>query len=403
MDALHAVNPLMQLINLDAESLLGSLIWGNFATAIIIFLYEHTSKYKFNFSSIFHNMAIVRFLSAFGYFCLFLRGNISNLISVNLGNTVLFLCYFMEYKIIMESTNIYNKKMKLFGVILVLFSIILFNTVEFIYQNPSLRICAASGIIFLFFFPSAVLLLTKSTSKFEKAAGIFYIPLLIALIPRFIEGLTGKITNVVSNTYYQSLVFGSLALLMISNSIIYLLFVKEKKDIIIEKLAKFDSLTNLMNRNNFFFAGNEFFEDRKKHKRCISMLFLDIDFFKKINDSYGHQFGDEVLVKFATTIKNNTRPSDICCRYGGEEFIVLIDTNEEACKNISNRILKETEKISFNNIPDFHITTSIGCLVGVPQPEETLDDFIAKSDKALYKAKRDGRNRIIFYTDDLLL
>ena len=400
MDTLQILNPIMQLVNLDVKSLIGALIWGNLTTAFIILLYENTSRYKLNFRSIAYNMAFVRFLEAFGFLCLFLRDSIPDIISANVGNTILFPALFMEYRIIMEATSLYNRKMNSIGIVILSVSLIVFNTVELLFHDPALRIGMASGIIFLLSLPAAVMLL-KNTDKFKKGVGIFYIPLILALIPRGIESFTGKLTSISANTYYQTIMFGSLILLMISNSIIYLLFIKEKKDGIIEKMAKFDGLTNLMNRNSFFPKGNDFFEKYKKNKRCLSVLFLDVDFFKAVNDNFGHQFGDDVLMKFAKTVKNNIRPSDICCRYGGEEFVILASANEKGCENMSDRILKETEKITFDSKPNFRMTTSIGCVVGIPALGETLDNFIAKADKALYKAKRDGRNRIVFYTEGM--
>ncbi len=386
----------ISLVNLDSRTLMGVLIWGNLATGLIVCLYRSTNKYEFR--PVIRNMAPVRFLSAFGFLCLFLRGAIPDIISANIGNSLLFLCFYIESNMLLKIANLNNERVLLIERIALILSIIVFNIVEYIFHDGSLRIGIASCSIFLLNLPSIVLLLTsKQTNKFKQSAGIFYIPLLIATIPRTFEAFIGRIINIGTNNYYQTLLFGSLVLMMISNTIIYLLFLKENMDSVIEKMANYDNLTDTMNRHNFFTVGKMLFDRYRDQGSGLSVLFFDIDFFKKINDRYGHQFGDDVLIRFANTIKNGIRPTDICCRYGGEEFVVLAHTNEDGCRNIANRILIETEKIAFDAFEDFRMTTSIGCTTGIPKQDETLEMFIKRADQALYQAKAEGRNRAVFY------
>lgn len=367
---------------------------------VVIYLYERTSRYRFNFRSLVHNMVTIRLLSAFGYICLFSRGYFPDFLSVNVGNTVLFLCYYLDARMLLEIQNNYHKKIAVINAVILVASAVGFTLFEILFHNASLRIGIASIIIFALYFPTAVLLIfSKQKSKFKKSAGFFFIPLLVALIPRSIDGINGRMKNLGVNNYFQTLLFISLVLLMISITIFYLLFMKEKSDSIIEKMANYDTLTDVMNRHYFFSAGNTIFENSRKNKMVVSLLFLDIDFFKKINDTYGHQFGDEVLVRFAETIKKNIRPSDICCRYGGEEFVILAKVNKDVCGTMASRILSETEHLRIGSQPSFHMTTSIGSISSVPQIGETLESFINKADKAMYKAKQTGRNRIVVYQD----
>lgn len=389
-------NAFINLFNLDSKTLIGTLIWGNLATGLIVCLFRSTNKYEFR--PIIRNMVPVRFLSACGFLCLFLRGAIPDIISANIGNSLLFLCFYFESTILLEFANLKCKRILFIQKAALVLSLIVFNLAEFLFHDGALRIGIASCAIFLLNLPPTVLLLTaKETNKFKRSAGIFQIPFLIAIIPRSIEAFLGRIINIGTNNYYQTLLFGSLVLMMISSTIIYLLFLKEKMDSVIEKMANYDNLTDTMNRHNFFTVGKMLFERYREQRIILSVLFLDIDFFKKINDRYGHQFGDDVLIHFANTIKNGIRPTDICCRYGGEEFVVLASTNEEGCRNIANRILIETEKITFDAFKDFRMTTSIGCTTGIPKQNETLEMFINRADKALYQAKANGRNQTVFY------
>jgi diguanylate cyclase (GGDEF)-like protein len=390
------------LINLDSKSLIGVLVWGNFVMGIVIYLYEKTSKYKFNFHSLLHNMITIRFLSMFGYLCLFSRDSFPDILSVNIGNTVLFITHFLDAGMLLKIIGDYNKKIARINSIILVSCVLIFNIFEMMYHNASLRIGIASISIFFIFLPAAIsLLLSKQKSNFKKSIGFIFIPLLLALIPRSIEGIRGRLENLGVNVYFQTLLFGSLVLLMILITIVYLLFMKEQSDSIIEKMANYDKLTDVMNRHHFFGAGNEIFVNSRKNKLELSLLFLDIDYFKKINDNYGHQFGDEVLVRFADMIKHTIRPLDICCRYGGEEFIILANVKADVCKTMAERILAETEHIRIDSQPDFHMTTSIGTISAIPHLDETLEDFINKADKAMYIAKQSGRNKIVVSKEHL--
>jgi diguanylate cyclase (GGDEF)-like protein len=121
---------------------------------------------------------------------------------------------------------------------------------------------------------------------------------------------------------------------------------------------------------------------------------IDIDFFKKVNDTYGHNVGDEILKEFSSTIKNELRTTDIFARWGGEEFIILfINTNINQAKIVSEKIRMVIEKNQF--IKNINITCSIGLSQYQNSKKETINSFIQKADDALYKAKQTGRNQVI--------
>ena len=173
-----------------------------------------------------------------------------------------------------------------------------------------------------------------------------------------------------------------------------------------------DGLTNAYNRR--------YFDERLKHEidRCVrkktdlAFLFIDIDFFKKVNDTYGHQAGDAVLVKLVSLMRDQVRSSDIVARYGGEEFaIILPETGlhiaNEVAERIRNRV--ENQKLTFNN-NTLNITVSIG-LASLSQikyqtgtnlkgqsnktPDNLDQLLLRKADEALYQAKQTGRNQVV--------
>lgn len=162
----------------------------------------------------------------------------------------------------------------------------------------------------------------------------------------------------------------------------------------LERVSITDQLTGVYNRRKLDESlGNEV-ERATRYPQKLSCIMMDIDHFKDVNDTYGHQVGDDVLVKTAKLISEHTRSVDIVGRYGGEEFVVICpDTDiEEACV-VAEKLREEIEKFDFDVVG--HKTMSLGVAGFVSG--ETPDDLVKKADSALYKAKNEGRNRVVRY------
>ncbi|MCX8164707.1 MAG: GGDEF domain-containing protein [Aquificaceae bacterium] len=172
----------------------------------------------------------------------------------------------------------------------------------------------------------------------------------------------------------------------------------EKKQKELEQLAYYDPLTGLPNRRFFFDHANLILESSKRYGTPLSLLVMDIDHFKRINDTYGHEAGDIMLKSFAEILRKSIRQSDMPARFGGEEFVLLMpNTNLQQGKVVAERI-----RVSFQN--NFIIydgneinTTLSGGLVSFSPNVESIDELIKMADEALYKAKESGRNRIEIY------
>ena len=165
----------------------------------------------------------------------------------------------------------------------------------------------------------------------------------------------------------------------------------------LQEQADHDPLTNLYNRRYFHNVADDIFNISKRNKNMLSVLILDIDFFKKVNDTYGHNVGDIVIKILSEIMQESTRKSDVVARFGGEEFVILLpNTDKNGAVNIARKITKTIEDtpIQPKGQKPFHVTISAG-VASVISEDTSIDDTINRADMALYEAKNSGRNRVI--------
>ncbi len=173
---------------------------------------------------------------------------------------------------------------------------------------------------------------------------------------------------------------------------------------ILESQAQYDNLTGLANRHYYFKRSQQILELIQRNKRSCSLIFLDIDKFKKVNDTYGHSVGDEVLVQLGKLLERNIRISDVAGRLGGEEFsIILPDTDIDGAQLLAERLRNRVEDtLLLIGETTLNITVSIGIAVyqgtGIKiNMIDVLEDLIKKADTAMYSAKQEGRNKVVVY------
>lgn len=163
-------------------------------------------------------------------------------------------------------------------------------------------------------------------------------------------------------------------------------------------MAVVDQLTGLYNRRYFDRHLAIMLEKADEQDRNLGMMMLDIDHFKRINDTHGHDAGDIILKEFAARMQRNIRGVDLACRYGGEEFVVLMpDTDQQQAHAIAERIRNSVADKSFVVNPELnvHVTVSLGVAMNVAQTD-TPESLAKRADIALYRAKDTGRNRVVF-------
>lgn len=313
--------------------------------------------------------------------------NESLVASINLAFTVLYclplvFSYFSEFK----------KAKFCFFILLMLHLVVCTN----------IYVTNQSGFhLFLLLVPTGVFLLFELKEKFEKISlsimsGVLFFycentPNLSPLI---------ELSDEVNHLIYQSVFF----FIMVEVIFVLTLFANqiETHEAKLTKQASTDSLTGISNRHHFFQKGNKLLELANLNSRPFSVVLLDFDFFKQINDKYGHSSGDLCLIEISKLMKNHCRPQDIVARIGGEEFVIaLTDTTLPEANNIAETIRLAIEKhiIPIEGQRNFTCTASFG-ITSRKSNDANLKNLLVEADKALYFAKAQGRNRIKLYESE---
>jgi diguanylate cyclase (GGDEF)-like protein len=157
-----------------------------------------------------------------------------------------------------------------------------------------------------------------------------------------------------------------------------------------------DNLTQVHNRRHFDETFAREFSRARRHQRPLGLLVIDIDWFKRVNDEYGHLAGDQVLREVAQVIRERVRRDEMVARYGGEEFVVVLTETEIAgAASVAEDLRRaiETAEIRFQNVP-IRVTVSIGCAQLSPT-DRAPNELFARADEKLYSAKQNGRNRVV--------
>ncbi|HEY1992216.1 MAG TPA: GGDEF domain-containing protein, partial [Gammaproteobacteria bacterium] len=164
----------------------------------------------------------------------------------------------------------------------------------------------------------------------------------------------------------------------------------------LERLATTDSLTRLHIRRSVLHKAELEFERSRRYQRALSVLMLDVDHFKRVNDSYGHETGDRVLRVLADTCRSSLRQQDVLGRYGGEEFIAFLpETSVEVALEAAERLRRNVQDLAINSPQGpLKVTVSIG-VATLSRATGSIGTLISAADRALYEAKQKGRNRAV--------
>lgn len=244
-------------------------------------------------------------------------------------------------------------------------------------NNPQAYLTEIYLIIFWIF--------TVSGLKFSQAV---FSAAIVVVISTFSSSYLGEDEFILHMFWVFSVSsFGLLGAFLLEKSSKKIFLNKEE----LSRLAVTDKLTGLYNRRRFEEVLENELSRSRRFNHPFSLMIIDIDHFKEVNDSFGHDVGDRVLIEISKLIKENIRSTDVLVRWGGEEFVIIcLETNLSSIKSIADNIRKKIESYTFKDIGNK--TVSIG--LTVYENDDTQASILKRADNALYKAKNDGRNRV---------
>lgn len=339
-----------------------------------------------------------------GYVLVSLRGVIPDFLSIIVSNLMVVYGQILIYQgnqLFFESSPF---RLSNYLLLVVYAALQLFFT----YSQPDINVRIALGAIVLFILlvRCGYSLVQNTTPGLENTvrplAYIFFLNALFQ-VPRAFYALT-RTTSIdffsdQVNSWYALILLASILTwtfyFFLLNSIrLELNLEQAHRDLTV--IANTDSLTGLHNRGHFLEHAQAEFERTKRYGQLLSLLVMDIDSFKTVNDSYGHAVGDMTLLKVAQVLHAETRFFDLVARLGGDEFIImLINTEEGQAFDIAERIRSAVEKtpILFDT-HEYHVNVSIGiaCFLST---DTSLDFMLKRADNALYQAKNEGKNRVV--------
>lgn len=343
-----------------------------------------------------------------GWVLLMLRGITPPLVSVILGNSILAAGLVFEFDAIcMFRKRPYHRGLLYAALVLQVVSLV---TMYAFVASPQAYIIECSLFGGLVALALVVRLLVHGPSQWRSADGLAVaVMALIAFASLFRAVHTivypQATTTLLVQNAVQSGFFAALYVATIGSSYAFLLMTKQESDAALLELATRDSLTGALNRRAFISAvANEQTRCRRL-SRPISLLMMDLDHFKDVNDRYGHLIGDKMIVHFADVVRTSLRPYDLFGRYGGEEFVILLPENgEDEAAQTAQRICESIAGAPLEAPPHaVRYTVSIGVASCPPNSPDTLDDLLKRADAALYEAKSLGRNRVVSATPAVTL
>ena len=319
------------------------------------------------------------------------RGKSPVLVSITLANMLIFLGIYFQY---VGSRRFFNRPPQVasgLAVIAVLTLISAWFTV--VQPNYLPRLMIYVLIITTLFSAHAHLVYKYGARRF--AHWFAFVVLICGVGSQVLRFVTAWLyplgTGILDNTPQNLIYVIAHPFVMLLLAISLILMATDRVRAEFEHMASHDSLTNALTRRHLAEVCQQELERCQRHGRVMSLLLIDLDHFKRINDSRGHQAGDQVLVRFVDTVNTLLRSADVIGRLGGEEFVVLLpETSVEVAHVVAERIRAKVGSLSEPQ----QITVSIGVTTNLPIGD-SVDALMARADAAMYSAKEKGRNQVV--------
>lgn len=323
------------------------------------------------------------------------RGGISDLLSITAANGLLALAWSLQFAAILEFQRravphwlLWAPTAMVFVLFLVLMDAVQARLVVSTALYGSANILIAAAVLRG---------LSQPGYRAQWLLAACYLLVALILIARGVGTAIepGAFPAEPASRHLQGVIYLASYALIVAGSLAFLLMHKERADEETARLATTDPLTGVFNRRTFIELAEQELARARRSTVPLALMMLDLDHFKRVNDTYGHLVGDQVLVSFTRLIRECVRRGDLVVRYGGEEFCVLLPgTPLAAAHALAERIRATTAARMLTALP-FRITVSIGLTASAGGAQVGIDDLLARADEALYRAKDAGRNCVV--------
>jgi len=318
------------------------------------------------------------------------RAILPDLFAIALANLLIFSGVYLQY---FGSQQFFGLQPRFWPRYAIIVGMALVST-WFLVVDPQYRarLMVSIAVMSWLFASHAYLVYTRGARSFAyRMAMVVLVCSVLSQVLRFATAWLFPVgTGILDNTPQNLIYVISYPFMMLLTAISLVLMATDRVRAEFEHLASHDSLTDALTRRNLTEACHQELERCKRHGRMMSLLLIDIDHFKAINDQYGHQAGDQALVLFVQTVTTLLRSADAIGRLGGEEFVVVLpETTLDVAQVVAERIRR---KVADLPVPE-SFTVSIGVTTN-QGGDDTVEALLARADRAMYQAKQDGRNRV---------
>jgi diguanylate cyclase (GGDEF)-like protein len=378
---------------LDVRTLFRLMSLADFVVCLLLLGYRETGTKqrlirRFVFARVLHGVACL---------LISMRGDIASFVSVYVANVTIFFGFALEV------STIVSARMRRRAVSGLLFGIATLGSVVFVLAatTPGLYVGYAAIIVSaLFGVAFAALAGDGEGSRLQRIIASFYLLVAVSFLLRAYAGF-GAGMGVLDAPPAQSLGLLVMFGYCVGGGVGFLLLLKEDVDRRLFVAATIDSLTGILNRRAFFEAARERLALAAERGEPVSLLLVDIDHFKRVNDTFGHPAGDEVLAAVTEHLRRALRAHDLFGRVGGEEFAVLLPEAEAEAIVVAERMRLAVRGLTTPATQRLDCSVSIGCASVAAGERATIETLFRRGDAGLYAAKRAGRNRVVAAGADL--
>lgn len=379
---------------LDTYTVYYLTLLGNLVMFLMLVIFAKTTSFEGLMRHYIYGKLLQTIGAALGLF----RGLVPVDFSIIMGNSVIFIGVALEVYSIVHVDRVPLKSVTKHWIQVAAVIILGFTLLYSTGANLGIRVFFCAMILAAYSVTAAAGLFFRSdATKLRKILAFFFVILATYQVIRALDGLLrGESYTLFTASSLQTVSFISIYIHMLVSTMAYLLMTREVIDIKLKEAATKDYLTGIYNRMHFMHLSEKRFSLMIRQQKPVTIFMIDFDYFKVINDTYGHAVGDSVLANFSKETQGIINTENLFGRYGGEEFIIFAPNTTAEDALILGEKIKAKLKLGFATDAAFpKYTVSIGTATMVPAALTDLDKLIKQADQALLQAKRNGRDQIV--------